>query len=59
MGGKESFGADQLGRRLVTDHGASFGDREGEGGRDAASPAGVPVRSTAEELEVVWRCLRG
>lgn len=57
--GKETLGADQLGRRLVTDSGPSFGDKEGEGGRDVASPAGVPVRSTAEELEVDWRCLLG
>ena len=55
--GGETLGADQLGRRLVTDSGPSFGEREGEGGRDVASPAGVPVRSTAEELEVDWRCL--
>ena len=54
-----SLGADQLGRRLATDPGSSLGDKEGEGGRDAASPAGVPVRSTAEELEVDCRCLRG
>lgn len=54
-----TLGADQLGRRLVTDSGPSFGDKEGEGGRDVASPAGVPVRSTAEELEVDWRCLLG
>lgn len=46
------MGADQLGRRLATESGSSFGEKEGEGGRDAASPAGVPVRSTAEETEV-------
>lgn len=57
--GGEFLDADQLGRRLVTDSGPSVGDREGEGGRDAVSPAGVPVRSTAEELEVDWRCLLG
>ena len=57
--GNESLDADQLGRRLATDSGRSLGDREGEGGRDAASPAGVPARSTAEEVEVDWRCLRG
>ena len=57
--GGETLGADQLGRRLETDPGRSFGDKEGEGGREAASPAGVPVRSTAEEVEVDWRCLRG
>jgi hypothetical protein len=50
--GNGSLGADQLGRRLVTDSGPSFGVKEGEGGRDAASPAVVPVRSTAEEVEV-------
>lgn len=55
----ESLDADQLGRRRVIDSGPSLGDKEGEGGRDAASPAGVPVRSTAEELEADWRCLRG
>lgn len=43
----------------MTDSGPSFGDKEGEGGRDVASPAGVPVRSTAEELEADWRCLLG
>ena len=53
--GNGFLGAVQLGRRLVTDSGPSLGDKEGEGGRDAASPAGVPVRSTAEELEVDWR----